>query len=95
MNDDGLTSETYCSRLDQERGGENALHGEKFTSRDCAKFGAAANFTPEREKKGGRVRRSVCLPYVDGGGGDGDGDGWMASPERMFGKLPTVAGLHN
>ena len=29
--------------------GENALGGgEKFTSRDCAKFGAAANFTPQK-----------------------------------------------
>ena len=39
--------------------GENALGGgEKFTSRDCAKFGAAANFTPQkRDGKGESLGR--------------------------------------
>ena len=31
---------------EREEGKMHLTDGEKFTSRDCAKFGAAANFTP-------------------------------------------------
>ena len=57
--------------------------GEKFTSRDCAKFGAAANFTPSRTE--GPSLSPLC--------GRMDGQLGSGSPERMFGKLPTVLGL--
>ena len=78
MNDDGLTSETYCRRSGQERGGENALRGEKFTSRDCAKFGAAANFTLSRAKGDwGRVRLSLPRPSLMWTATDG----WAAQKE--------------
>ena len=66
----------------------------KNLHRVTARNSARRQILHRREREGRREGTSFSplspssLPYVDG-------DGWMGSPERMFGKLPTVAGLHN